>query len=53
MSNINMLYYDRIDVSEGIDANKTSTSKYLLEGYGELALYDISKKMFCVFKRFE
>ena len=22
-----MLYYDRIDVSEGIDINKTSTSK--------------------------
>ena len=22
-----MLYYDRIDVSEGIDANKTSASK--------------------------
>ena len=23
-----MLYYDRIDVSEGIDVNKTSVSKY-------------------------
>ena len=22
-----MLYYDRIDISEGIDVNKTSTSK--------------------------
>ena len=27
MNNINMLYYDRIDVSEGIDINKTSASK--------------------------
>ena len=27
MNNIKMLYYDRIDVSEGIDANKTSASK--------------------------
>ena len=24
MKNIKMLYYDRIDVSEGIDGNKTS-----------------------------
>ena len=27
MNNIKILYYDRIDVSEGIDANKTSASK--------------------------
>ena len=27
MNNIKMLYYDRIDVSEGIDVNKTSKSK--------------------------
>ena len=25
--NIKMLYYDRIDVSEGTDVNKTSASK--------------------------
>ena len=25
--NIKMIYYDRIDVSEGIDVNKTSASK--------------------------
>ena len=27
MNNIKMLYFDRIDVSEGIDVNKTSESK--------------------------
>ena len=27
MKNIKMLYYDRIDVPEGIDFNKTSQSK--------------------------
>ena len=27
MNNINMLYYDRIDISEKIDVNKTSASK--------------------------
>ena len=27
MNNIKMLYYDRTDVSEGIDINKTSLSK--------------------------
>ena len=27
MNNIKMLYYDRIDVSEGIDVNKTDQSK--------------------------
>ena len=27
MNNIKMLYYDRINVSEGIDTNKTSASK--------------------------
>ena len=27
MNNIKMLYYDRTDVSERIDVNKTSTSK--------------------------
>ena len=27
MNNIKMLYYDRNDVSEGTDINKTSTSK--------------------------
>ena len=27
MSNMKMLHYDRIDVSEGIDINKTSASK--------------------------
>ena len=27
VNNINMLYFDRIDVSEGIDDNKTSASK--------------------------
>ena len=27
MKNIKMLYYDRIDVSEGIHVNKTSESK--------------------------
>ena len=27
MNKIIMLYYDRIDVSEGIDVNKTSRSK--------------------------
>ena len=27
MNNIKMLYYNRIDVSEGIDVNKTSKSK--------------------------
>ena len=27
MNNIKMLYYDRIDVSEGIDVNKTSEAK--------------------------
>ena len=26
MNNLRMLYYDRIDVSEGIDINKTSES---------------------------
>ena len=30
MNNIKMLYYDRIDVSEGIDVNKTSASKECL-----------------------
>ena len=27
-----MLYYDRIDVSEGIDVNKTSASKDVMFG---------------------
>ena len=27
MNNIKMLYYDRIDFSEGIDVNKTGESK--------------------------
>ena len=27
VNNINMLYYDRIEVSVGIDINKTSASK--------------------------
>ena len=27
MNNVKMLYFDRIDVSEGIDVNKTSASK--------------------------
>ena len=27
MNNIKMLYYNRIDVSERIDVNKTNTSK--------------------------
>ena len=27
MNNIKMLYYDRIDISEKIDVNKTSASK--------------------------
>ena len=27
INNINMLYYDGIDISEGIDVNKTSKSK--------------------------
>ena len=27
MNNVKMLYYDRTDVSEGADVNKTSTSK--------------------------
>ena len=27
MNNIKMLYFDRIDVSEGNDVNKTSASK--------------------------
>ena len=27
MNNIKMLYYDRIDISEKIDVNKTSESK--------------------------
>ena len=27
MKNIKMLYYDRIDISEAIDVNKTSESK--------------------------
>ena len=27
MNNVKMLYYDRIDVSEGIDVNKTCPSK--------------------------
>ena len=27
MNNIKMLYYDRIDVSKGIDVNKTGQSK--------------------------
>ena len=27
MNNMRMLYFDRIDVSEGIDVNKTSASK--------------------------
>ena len=27
MNNIKMLYYDRIDIFEGIDVNKTSKSK--------------------------
>ena len=27
MNNTKMLYYDRVDVSEGIDVNKTSVSK--------------------------
>ena len=27
MNNIKMLYFDRIDVSEGIDVNQTSESK--------------------------
>ena len=27
MSNIKMLYYDRIDVSQGNDVNETSASK--------------------------
>ena len=30
MNKIIMLYYDRIDVSEGIDVNKTSRSKLLV-----------------------
>ena len=27
MNNIKMLYYNRIDISQGIDINKTSASK--------------------------
>ena len=27
MNNVNMIYYDRIDVLEGIDINKTNESK--------------------------
>ena len=27
MNNIKMIYYDRINVSEGIDVNKTSKSR--------------------------
>ena len=27
MNNMKMLYYDRIDISEGIDVNKTNKSK--------------------------
>ena len=27
MNNIEILYYDKIDVSEGVDVNKTSKSK--------------------------
>ena len=27
MNNTNMIHYDRIDVSEGIDVNKTNKSK--------------------------
>ena len=30
MNNIKMLYFDRIDVSEGIDFNKTSASKSVI-----------------------
>ena len=28
MNNIKMLYYDRTDIPEGIDINKTSESKH-------------------------
>ena len=27
MNNVKMVYYDRIEISEGIDINKTNTSK--------------------------
>ena len=30
MNNIKILYYDRIDVSEGTNVNKTSKSKILI-----------------------
>ena len=33
MSNIKMLYYDRIDVSKGTDVNKTSKSKECVTCY--------------------
>ena len=43
MNNIKMLYYDRIDSSEGIDFNKTSKSKE----------YDICNYSYILSKRFE
>ena len=30
MNNIKMLYFDRIDVSDGIDVNKTSASRSVM-----------------------
>ena len=30
MHNIKMLYFERIDVSEGTDVNKTSKPKYVI-----------------------
>ena len=30
MNNIKMLYFDRIDVSDGIDVNKTSVSRSVM-----------------------
>ena len=30
MNNITMLYFDRIDVSDGIDVNKTSASRIVM-----------------------
>ena len=32
MNNIKVIYCDRIDVSEGIDVNKTSESKFVTIG---------------------
>ena len=42
--NYEMLEYDRIDISEGIDINKTSASKECEREYGRNRYHDMSEE---------